>query len=184
MNVVVEAGAISKPVFCGFVWKQGAADGTRKNLATEYYERFKQLISDLRTDLGAPDLPVFVPSYMNDEELLKAVLSSMSDEDLLEAKKSAGKRPMNDENLLKVVLAYMNNEDLAKARKLSGSRPYIANVIMAQNRAGRELPNVTTVQPGELPRIGGGNNHINAEGQIKLGKITASAVEEFYKSKP
>jgi hypothetical protein len=28
-----------------------------------------------------------------------------------------------------------------------------------------------------------GNNHINAEGQIKLGKIAASAVEEFYKAK-
>ena len=62
-------------------------------------------------------------------------------------------------------------------------RPYIATVIMAHNRAGRELPNVTTVHPGELPRIGGGNNHLNAEGQIKLGKITASAVELFYKAK-
>lgn len=33
--------------------------------------------------------------------------------------------------------------------------------------------------PGEPPRIGGGDNHINAEGRIMLGKITASAVEEF-----
>ena len=32
-------------------------------------------------------------------------------------------------------------------------------------------------------RIGGDNNHINAEGQIMLGKITASAVEEFYRAK-
>lgn len=180
MNVVDEAKRISEPEFCGFVWKQGAADGTRKNLATEYYERFKQLISDLRTDLGAPDLPVFVPSYMNDEELLKAVLSNMSDEDVLKAKKSASKPPENDEDLLKVLLSYIHDNDSFKA---FGKRPYIGTVIMAQNRAGRDIPNVTTLYPGKLPRIGGDNNHINAEGQIKLGKIAASAVEEFYKAK-
>ena len=87
---------------------------------------------------------------------------------------------LDDADLLKVLVSYM--VDFPKAKKLSGKRPYIAPVIMAQNRAGRELPNVTTVYPGELPRIGGGNNHINAEGQIKLGKLTASAVEEFYKA--
>ena len=27
------------------------------------------------------------------------------------------------------------------------------------------------------------SNHLNAEGQFKLGKITASAVEEIYKAK-
>ena len=181
MNAVAEAKRISKPEFCGFVWKQGAADGTKKDLANEYYDTFKQLISDLRTDMGSPDLPVFVLSYMNDEELLKVVLSYMSDEDQLKAKKSASKRPVKDEDLLKAVLAYMY--ELPKAKKPKSKRPYIGTVIMAQNRAGRELPNVATVHPGELPRIGGGNNHINAEGQIKLGKITASAVGEFYKAK-
>jgi len=180
MNVVAEAKAISKPEFCGFVWKQGAADGTRKNLAAEYYERFKQLIADLRSDLNEPDLPVFVPSYMNDEALLKALLSNMSDEDVLKAKKSASKAPENDEELLKVLLSHIYAKGSIKA---FGKRPYIANVIMAQNRAGRDIPNVTTLYPGELPRIGGGNNHINAEGQIKLGKIVATAVEEFYKTK-
>ena len=54
---------------------------------------------------------------------------------------------------------------------------------MSENRAGRELPKVTTIYPGDLPRIGGGNNHINTEGQIMLGKITASAVEDFYEVK-
>ena len=78
---------------------------------------------------------------------------------------------------------YIKYRKSPKAKTLPGKRPYIGTVFMAQNRAGRELPNVTTVHPGELPRIGGGNNHINAEGQIKLGKITASAVEEFYKAK-
>ena len=181
MNAVTEAKRISKPEPCGVVWKQGGADGTKKVLANEYYDTFKQLISDVRKDLGAPDLPVFMPSYMNDEELLKVVLSYMSDEDQLKAKKSASKRPLKDEDLLKAVMAHMY--ELPNAKKPKRKRPYIAAVIMAQNRAGRELPNVATGHPGELPRIGGGNNHINAEGQIKLGKITASAVGEFYKAK-
>jgi len=181
MNAVAEAKRISNPEFCGFVWKQGAADGTRKNLANEYYERFKQLILDLRTDLGVPDLPVFVPSYATDEELLKAVLSNMSDEDLREAKKMAGEAPENDEDLLKAVLSYMN--DLPGAKKLSGKRPYIATVIMAQNRAGRDIPNVTTLYPGKLPK-GNDGTHYSSEGYITLGKITATAVEKFYKTKP
>ena len=54
---------------------------------------------------------------------------------------------------------------------------------MAQNRAGREMPNVTTLYPGELPRIGGGNNHYNSEGYVILGQKTADAVEDFYKDK-
>ena len=182
MNAVAEAKRISKPEFCGFVWKQGAADGRRKDLANEYYDTFKQLVSDLRTDLGAPDLPVFVLSMMKDEDLLKFVLSSINDEDLLEAKKSASKPPMKDEELLKVVLSYMNDEDSFKAKKPKSKRPYLGTVIMAQNRAGREIPNVTTVHHGKLPLREDGA-HYNAEGQIKLGKITASAVEEFYKAK-
>jgi hypothetical protein len=182
MNAVAEAKIISQPEFCGFFWKQGAADGTKKELAQQYFDTFEQLVSDLRTDLGAPDLPVFVPSYMKDEELLNAVLAQMSDEDLLEAKKSAGKPPVKDEELLKVLLSYMNDKNSLKTRKSVGRRPYIATVIMAQNRAGREIPNVTTVYPGKLPS-GADGTHLSSEGYITLGKITASAVEEFYKAK-
>jgi lysophospholipase L1-like esterase len=178
MNAVAEARAISQPEFSGFVWKQGAADGTQKDLADEYYDTFKRLVSDLRLDLGAADLPVFILSTMNDQDLLKRVLDAVSDEDVLKAKKSASKRPMNDADLLKVLVSYMS--DLPKARKLS-SRPYIATVIMAQNRAGREIPNVVNVHHGKLP-VGKDGVHLNAEGQIILGKITASAVEEFYKA--
>jgi hypothetical protein len=183
MNAIAEANRISKPEFCGFVWKQGAADGTKKVLATEYFDTFKQLISDVRKDLGAPDLPVFMPSYMDDEDLLKAVLRIMSDEELRTIRNPAGKPPVKDEDLLEAVLAHLNEASPAKLRKAFGKRPYIAAVIAAQNRAGRELPNVTTIYPGDLPRIGGGNNHINAEGQIQLGKITASAVEKDYQVK-
>ena len=182
MHAVAEAKNISTVEFCGFVWKQGAADGTRKDLADEYYDTFKQLISDLRTDLGAPDLPVFVLSYMSDEELLKVVLSYMNDEDLLEAKKSAGKHPVKDEELLEAALSYLNDKDSPEFRKSTRKRPYIATVIMAQNRAGREIPNVATVHHGKLP-IGEDGTHYSAEGYIKLGKIAASAIEEFYRAK-
>jgi acetyl esterase len=181
MNAVAQARAISQPEFCGFVWKQGAADGTRKNLANEYYDRFKQLISDLRTDLGVSDLPTFVPVYMKDEELLKALLSRMNEKDVLKAKETAGTPPENDGELLRILLSYINDLDLAEAKKLGGRRPYIATVINAQNRAGREIPNVTTIYPGKLP-VGADGTHYSSEGYITLGKITASAVEEFYKA--
>ncbi|MBA7521200.1 hypothetical protein ES705_13303 [subsurface metagenome] len=182
MNAVEEAKRISQPEFCGFFWKQGAADGTKKVLANEYYDRFKQLISDLRADLGVSDLPTFVPVYMKDEELLKVMLNKMSDEDVLKAKRSASKPPENDGELLKILLSYINDLDLPEAKKLGGRRPYIATVIMAQNRAGRDIPSVTTLYPGKLP-IGADGTHYSSEGYITLGKITASAVEEFYKAK-
>jgi len=182
MNAVAQAKRISQPEFCGFFWKQGAADGTKKVLANEYYDRFKQLVSDLRADLGAPDMPTFVPVYMKDEELLKALLSRMNEKDVLKAKRAASKPPENDGELLKILLSYINDLDLPEAKKLGGRRPYIAAVIMAQNRAGREIPNVTTVYPGRLP-VGADGTHYSTEGYITLGKITASAVEEFYKAK-
>jgi hypothetical protein len=183
MNAVTEAKRISNPEFSGFFWKQGAADGTRRVLAMEYYDRFEQLISDLRTDLNAPNLPVFVPSYMNDKGLLKIIQSNMSDENLLKAKKLADKSPENDTELLEALLSYIDKKGSPEVKKAQGKRPYLAKVIMAQNRAGRDIHNVTTLYPGELPIIGGGNQHYNSEGYIMLGKITATAVEEFYKAK-
>lgn len=184
MNAVAEAKRNSKPEFSGFVWKQGAADGTKKVLGNEYYDTFKQMISDVRKDLGAPDLPAFMPSYLDDEDLLNAILSHLSDEELRTIRNPTGKPSVKDADLLAAVMAHLNEASESRLRKMFGKRPYIAAVISAQNRAGRELPNVTTIYPGDLPRIGGGNNHINAEGQIQLGKIVASAVEDFYKVKP
>jgi len=169
MNAVAQAKNISQPEYSGFVWKQGAADGTKKDLADEYYDTFKLLVSDLRTDLGASDLPVFILSTRSDQDLLKVALETMNEEDVLKAKKSASEPPMNDADLLKVLVSYMR--ELPKAKKLSGRYPYIATVIMAQNRAGREIPNVVNVHHGKLP-VGQDGIHLNAEGQIKLGKIT------------
>ena len=182
MRAVDEARRISNPEFSGLVWRQGKADGTQRDLAEEYYDTFKLLVSDLRTDLGAPDLPVFILAHMNDKDLLKAFLSRMNDEDLAKAKKSAGGRPVKDLDLLQVVLSYLYDKDLPKARKLARKSPYIGTVIMAHNRAGREIPKVATLYPGKLP-ISEDGVHTNAEGQFILGKVTATAVEEFYKAK-
>ena len=52
---------------------------------------------------------------------------------------------------------------------------------MAHNRAGREIPNVAALHPGNLP-ISDAGVHTTAEGQMILGKTAASAVEEFYKA--
>ncbi len=183
INAVAEARRISKPEFCGFFWKQGAADGTKKVLANDYYETFKQLVSDLRSDLGAENLPVFVPSYMNDEDLLKAVMSKMSDEDKRKVTDAAGKAPVKKDELVKAVLAHLNELSWSELKTTASKRPYIVGVIAAQNKAGRDIPNVATIYPGELPK-GADGTHFTSEGYITLGKFTASAVEEFYKAKP
>jgi hypothetical protein len=75
MNAVSEAKKTSKPVFSGFVWKQGGADGTKKDLADEYYETFKQLIADLRTELSSPEMPTIVLTYATDEQLAETTLT-------------------------------------------------------------------------------------------------------------
>tara|TARA_B110000263_G_scaffold97621_1_gene85291 strand:+ start:510 stop:1070 length:561 start_codon:yes stop_codon:yes gene_type:complete len=177
-----EGKRISQPEFCGFVWKQASADG-KKGLAEEYDDNFKQLISDLSADLGVSNLPTFVPSYAKDEQLLGSVLSRMSKEQTLEIKKLAGRGPVNDGDLLQVALSYMDDNGLLKgATPVAKKQRRLATVIAAQNRAGRELPNVTTLYPGRLP-IGKDGVHYSSAGYITLGKITATAVEEFYKAK-
>jgi hypothetical protein len=182
MNAVAEAKRISQPEFCGFVWKQASADG-KKGRAEEYADNFKQLISDLSADLGVSNLPTFVPSYAKDNELLQSVLSLLNKERRGEAKKLAGQAPENAGDMLQVALSYIDDNGLLKTAKPTvKKRRYMATVIAAQNRAGRELPNVTTLYPGKLP-IGDGV-HYSSEGYLMLGKMTASAVEQFYQSKP
>jgi len=178
MNAVAEAKRISKPEFSGFIWKQAAADGTKKVLADEYYDTFKLLVSDLRSDLGTPDLPVFIPSYLNDEELLKTAMAQMNDEELRKVKNPAGTPLVKTDDLLRAVLAYVNEASISERRKAAGKRPYIIPVIAAQNRAGRDLQGVTTIYPGTLPK-GADGVHYSSDGYITLGKFTASAVEKY-----
>jgi hypothetical protein len=103
----------------------------------------------------------------------------MGEEDVAEAKSSAKTPPESDEELLNALLSHLYNDDSPEARKTLGRRPWIATVIMAQNRAGRDIPNVTTLYPGLLP-VGSDGSHYSSEGYITLGKITASAVEGYY----
>ena len=42
MHAVAEAKRISQPEFCGFVWKQGGADGKKKDLADEYFRHIQE----------------------------------------------------------------------------------------------------------------------------------------------
>ena len=96
-------------------------------------------------------------------------------------KNPAGKALVKEDELLKAILTYLNETSSSKLKKTTGNRPYFAAVIAAQNRAGREIPNVTTIYPGKLPK-GADGTHYSSEGYITLGKFTASAVEEFYKA--
>ena len=182
MNAVAEAKRISEPEFSGFIWKQGAADGTQKDLAYEYYDTFKQLVSDLRADLRAPDLSVILPLGWNEKELLEVVQSFMSDEEVLEAKKSASKAPKNDVELLRTLVFHVENNPSPEFKKRLARRPHYLTVLMEQNRVGREISNAIAMSHGTLPLMADGV-HYNAEGQIKLGKITADAIEEFYEDK-
>jgi hypothetical protein len=137
MNIVSEAKKISSPLFSGFIWKQGAADGTRKELAEEYYETFKQLVNDIRKDLNTPEMPVLILTYSSDENLAKVTLK--------------------------------------------GKREHLKIVLMAHNKAGREIENTVTIHHGkDLPMMKDGV-HFNHEGQFQVGKLTAIAIEEFYK---
>ena len=181
MNAVAEARRVSNPEFCGFFWKQAAADGSKKELAAAYYKSLETLIADLRTDLEVPDLPVFIPSYMADKKLLRMVTSSVGKEVVAKAQAAANNAPENDVERLEVLLSYL--ERTGGLNKVFGKRLYLAQVIMAQNRAGREMSNVTTLYDGDLPRIGGGNDHYNSEGYVILGQKTADAVEAHYKGK-
>jgi len=182
MNAVAEAKTNSEPEFCGFVWKQASADG-KKALAEEYSDNFKKLISDLIADLDVSDLPTFIPSYAKDKELLKSVLRHLNEEETLEAKRLAGQGSVNDADMLDAVLSYIDDKGVFKsAGPVVKKQRYLAAVISAQNRAGRDIPNVTTLYPGRLP-IGKDGVHYSSAGYLTLGKITATAVEEFYKAK-
>ena len=71
INAVTEAKKNSRTEFSGFIWKQGGADGKRKDTADEYFDSLQQLISDIRRDVGKPNMPAFVLTYLSDEELNK-----------------------------------------------------------------------------------------------------------------
>ena len=181
--VKVSCGATGISAFeknWSFERAERSKDG-KKGLAEEYSKNLKQLISDLSEDLGVSNIPTFIPSYARDQELLKGVLSRIDKEGRLAAKKSAGKDAAGAGDALDAVLAYVDANGLFKnATPIVKKQRYLATVISAQNRLGRELSHVTTFYPGKLP-IGDDGVHYSSEGYIMLGKATASAIEESYK---
>lgn len=90
---------------------------------------------------------------------------------------------MKDADLLRVVLSDLFERDLPRAGRKLPRLPYLATVIMPQNRAGREIPNVVSVRHGNLP-VGDDGIHFNAAGQIKLDTITASAIPNLFRAEP
>jgi len=52
---------------------------------------------------------------------------------------------------------------------------------MAHNRAGRDLANTTTIHHGRLPTNADGI-HFSTEGQLRLGRMTAAAIAEWYEA--
>ena len=140
MRAVDAANSVSQLDFCGFVWNQGGADATKQVLAYTNYDTFRQMVSDMRLDLCALNMPVFVLTYATDAQL--AAIEHMA----------------------------------------GGKRPYLKQVLMAHNRAGRDIPNTVTVHHGRLPVMDDGI-HFNAEGMLILGKMTADAVEALYNLK-
>ena len=79
------------------------------------------------------------------------------------------------------ILTPLSDEDLAK-KTFADKYKCLMLILRAQNRAGRDIPNTVTVVHGmDLPLVE--KRHYNTEGQLTLVKMTAYAVEEFYKAK-
>ena len=153
MNAVTEAKRISTPEFCGFFWKQGGADGTKKVLADEYYETFKQLISDLRSDLGVPDLPVFVPSYTDDDGLIKAFTAKLSDEDRDTIKELQAKEVVEENLRVEVLLKFLNLGLMGCTQAASG--PFVKEEQLSRRRLFSFSGTLSLSSPaGENPRTG------------------------------
>ena len=132
MNAVAEAKKISEPVFSGFLWKQGGGDNGRKEIANNYYDTFKQLVSDLREDVKTPDMPVFVFNVLSDEELDKRDQEEFSRKwkylmPILKAKNGAGRDIPNAVTVLhgtdlpKVDALHYNTEGQLTLGKMAAS---------------------------------------------------------------
>jgi hypothetical protein len=80
------------------------------------------------------------------------------------------------------IQTYFSDETLAGKTAKARHNKYIGTVLMAHNKAGRELANTIIIHHGRLPTNADGI-HFNTEGQLKLGEMTAAAIAECYKVK-
>ena len=135
-DAVQAARKLSDFELAGFCWKQGGKDMKSVELANEYLGNFEKMITSLRRDLGAPNLPAFIAAYVTREE-------------------------------------YENYSG-----PISRNRPGAAGVIKAQLDAADKIPNVVTFSHGKLP-CRPDKIHFNTEGQLKLGRMFADAIEGY-----
>lgn len=68
-GAVNAARKVSDFELTAFCWKQGGKDMRYPKLAAEYLGNFRKMITGLRKDLGAPNLPAFIGAYATREEL-------------------------------------------------------------------------------------------------------------------
>lgn len=68
-DAVTSARAIAPFELAGFLWRQGGTDMPYPDLAAAYLDHFTRMITALRSDLKAPDMPVFAGNYMTNAEL-------------------------------------------------------------------------------------------------------------------
>lgn len=68
-NAVEAARKVSDFELTAFVWKQGGKDMKSLTLGKEYLSNFEKMLTSLRTELVAPELPAFVATYMTLDEL-------------------------------------------------------------------------------------------------------------------
>jgi hypothetical protein len=69
----------------GILWHQGEADAGKQELAASYRERFAAMIAQLRSDLGAPDVPVVVGQlgvFLSEGQTPRSPFAALVDEQL------------------------------------------------------------------------------------------------------
>tara|TARA_R110000850_G_scaffold108742_3_gene221246 strand:- start:1259 stop:2152 length:894 start_codon:yes stop_codon:yes gene_type:complete len=136
-DAVKAARKVSDFELTAFAWKQGGKDMKSIDLGNEYLANFEKMLTSLRTELEAPEMPAFIATYITREEF--------------------------------------DNYD-GPTRK---GRPGAEGVIKAQLDAPDLIPQVVTFSQGKLPCCPDGI-HFNTEGQLKLGRMYADAVEQYY----
>jgi hypothetical protein len=135
-DAVKAAREVSDFELTGFAWKQGGKDMRSLDLASEYLANFEKMITTLRTDLVAPEMPAFIATLVTREEF--------------------------------------ENYD----GPTSKSHPGAEGVLKAQLDAADKIPQVVTFSHGKLPCRPDGI-HFDTEGQLKLGRMYADAVEKY-----
>ncbi len=71
VDAVTAARKVSEFEIAGFVWKQGGKDSRSIELAKEYFDNFEKMVTAIRKDVDAPEMPVFIATYMSDDDIGK-----------------------------------------------------------------------------------------------------------------